>query len=229
MNFRLLILSLSSITVLCNVATKPVDVTQISSVKFNGFSKFRTITTYSDTNAVDTTILFQNVVSDSFNLNNEEIITIRDSVVGFSSSLCKYLQNKEGLFLLESIPGNSPVLSKRRFNKISYDHFPAIIYGLRQNIDSNYYFKNNANELISGSQVFLGNRNVFVSNQTYSCSVISKSISPSSTAYTHTIYYSNIGLIKKEEIDTILEMTGDFSLTGKKIVATYITELQESR
>jgi hypothetical protein len=109
-----------------------------------------------------------------------------------------------------------------------YNFYPVIIYGLRQSADSNYYFKNNAGDSIQGSQTFIGNESVISNHIRYDCSVIrNKSLTAE-----HTIYYSNIGLIRKVEIDTIDNWTYD-PLTGQlvfngKVATTYITEILET-
>ncbi len=218
-----------AVLVFCSPSTKPVDENQISAIQFNGYSKYRTITTRSDTSLIDTTITIQTVVSDSIDPMENEIITVKDSVNGFSF-LSKYLQNKNGIFLLESV--SPPVFTKRKSSPIIFDRFPVIIYGLKQNSDSNYQYKNNINDLISGSQRFLGNQTMTVNNYPYRCSAVKNSIVFDSTCYSHTIYYSTRGLIKKEQIDT-MEMTiisdSDRIVPYKKVAFSYFTELLESR
>lgn len=202
---------------------------QIKRIAFNGYYKYETVVTYSDSSLIDTIVTIQRLLSDSLDPFNNEIFTIQDSINNVVNQ-SRYLQNKYGIFLIKYDPGNQPLLSKKSRLEYLYNSFPVIIYGLKQNADSNYFFKNNTNDSVQGSQIFLGNQLVSVNNNRYDCSVIKNS--SDSAAFVRTIYYSEIGLIKKTENFTQLKMVIDSLgqlVQNGTVTISYVTEIFETR
>jgi hypothetical protein len=228
MNLRLLFAIFFLFAALCSNPSKNVDENQITKIVFNNYYRYMTTAAYSDTDVIDTIVTYQRLISDDTDSTGKEIITIQDS--GYNTVQSKYMQDRNGIFLLESVAGNEPPLSKRQKLNMLYDFFPVVIYGLRIGADSSYSFKNNVNDSIQGSETFIGNQVVSSNGNRYTCSVIKNTTF--SSELEHTIYYSNIGLIKKIELDTIDKTTLDSTshlVSLGKVTTTYSTELLETR
>jgi hypothetical protein len=111
MNAKLSFAVVFILTVLCVNPSRNTNSNQINKIVFNNYYKYRTTATHSDINSIDTTYRTLTLLSDSVDSISNEVITFQDS--GINNVQSKHIQNANGIFIMESVAGNIPILSRQ--------------------------------------------------------------------------------------------------------------------